>query len=247
MKKVFFLLVKVFFLLILLALENSLIITPVYGVESCCREGTVYVPSQGACTESVLSPEKFEPILCGQDEYCISGGEKYRGQCFKKEEITVPETANCGYPNLPCCKREGLGRVTWECTVGTPSTWDMNISCTCLEQQGPGQAPGEGTNKWQQELWGQTTTSVSDVSDTDLALSVQKILTYSMGIGGIIAFLLIVFGGFQIILSAGNPEKIKAGKEIITSAIAGLLLIIFSVFILRLIGYDILKIPGFKP
>jgi len=31
----------------------------------------------------------------------------------------------------------------------------------------------------------------------------------------------------------------------ITSAIAGLLLIIFSVFILRLIGYDILKIPGF--
>ena len=79
----------------------------------------------------------------------------------------------------------------------------------------------------------------------DLALKTNTILTYSIGIGGVVAFLLIVFGGFQIILSAGNPEKIKAGKEMITSAIAGLLLIIFSVFILRLIGYDILGIPGF--
>lgn len=84
-----------------------------------------------------------------------------------------------------------------------------------------------------------------DVSE--LAPQINKIVNYSMGIGGIIAFLLIVFGGFQIILSAGNPERVKAGKEMITSAIAGLLLIIFAVFILRLIGYDILKIPGFKP
>ena len=66
-----------------------------------------------------------------------------------------------------------------------------------------------------------------------------------MGIGGLIAFILIIIGGLQIILSAGNPDRVKAGKEMITSAIAGLLLIIFAVFILRLIGYDILKIPGF--
>jgi hypothetical protein len=74
---------------------------------------------------------------------------------------------------------------------------------------------------------------------------VAWILKFAIGIGGGIAFLLIIWGGFQIILSAGNPEKVKAGKEIITAAIAGLLLIIFSVFILRLIGYDIIGIPGF--
>lgn len=80
----------------------------------------------------------------------------------------------------------------------------------------------------------------------NLAEKVNNILPIAMGLGGVIAFLLIVFGGFQIILSAGNPDKVKAGKEMITSAIAGLLLIIFSVFILRLIGHDILNIPGFK-
>ena len=80
----------------------------------------------------------------------------------------------------------------------------------------------------------------------DLATQVNKIVAYSMGIGGLVAFLLIVFGGFQIILSGGNPERVKAGKEMITSAIAGLFLIVFSIIILKLIGYDILQIPGFR-
>jgi hypothetical protein len=60
-----------------------------------------------------------------------------------------------------------------------------------------------------------------------------------------IAFILLVIGALQILTSAGNPEKVKAGGELITSTIAGLLLIILSVFLLKLIGVDILHIPGF--
>lgn len=63
--------------------------------------------------------------------------------------------------------------------------------------------------------------------------------------GGGIAFLLSVWGGITILLAAGNPEKINEGKEIIGSAITGLLFIILSVFLLRLIGFDILQLPGF--
>jgi len=74
---------------------------------------------------------------------------------------------------------------------------------------------------------------------------VGSILNIAIGIGGGIAFLLIIVGSFQILASSGNPEKIQAGKELITSAIAGLLLIIFAVFILRVIGVDILHIPKF--
>ena len=80
----------------------------------------------------------------------------------------------------------------------------------------------------------------------DLTDKVNNIIPYAIGLGGLIAFILMVFGGLQIILSGGNPEKVKAGKEIITSAIAGLLLIIFSVFILKLIGVDLLNLPGFN-
>jgi hypothetical protein len=74
----------------------------------------------------------------------------------------------------------------------------------------------------------------------------KTILPFGMGIGGGIAFLLMLFGALQIMTSAGNPEKLNAGKELVTSAIVGLLLIIFSIFLLRLIGADILSIPGFK-
>jgi len=60
-----------------------------------------------------------------------------------------------------------------------------------------------------------------------------------------VAFLLMAFGALQIITSAGNPDKIKAGQELITSAISGILFIILSVFLLRLVGVEIFKIPGF--
>lgn len=72
------------------------------------------------------------------------------------------------------------------------------------------------------------------------------ILRWAIGIGGGIAFLLIVYAGFMIMTSSGNPERLKAGQELLTSAISGIVLLIFSVFILNFIGVKILKIPGFS-
>lgn len=80
---------------------------------------------------------------------------------------------------------------------------------------------------------------------TDPSGFLAKFLGLGVGIAGGIAFLLILLGGFQMITSTGNPEKLNAGKELVTSAISGLVLIIFSLFLLRLIGFNILGIPGF--
>lgn len=71
------------------------------------------------------------------------------------------------------------------------------------------------------------------------------LLKFLIGIGGGIAFVLMLIGAFQVLTSSGNPEKIQSGKQMITSAIAGLLLIIFSLFLLQLIGVQILEIPRF--
>jgi len=75
---------------------------------------------------------------------------------------------------------------------------------------------------------------------------ISKILEIAIFIAGGMAFLLMGWGAFLLITSQGNPEQIKGGQEIIVSAGAGLLFIIFAVFMLRLIGFDILKIPGFQ-
>lgn len=74
-----------------------------------------------------------------------------------------------------------------------------------------------------------------------------KILGLGIGIAGGIAFILILFGGLQIMTSAGNPEQLNAGQELISSAVAGLLLIIFSIFLLKFIGINIIGIPGWTP
>lgn len=74
---------------------------------------------------------------------------------------------------------------------------------------------------------------------------VTVFLRFGVGIAGGIAFLLILWGGFQMITSAGNPEVLNSAKELIGSAIGGLLMIIFSLFLLRLIGFNILGLPGF--
>ena len=71
------------------------------------------------------------------------------------------------------------------------------------------------------------------------------LFTTGIGIAGGLALLLILFGGFKILTSAGNPEHLTEGKETVWSAISGLLLIIFSIFLLQLIGFKILGIPGF--
>lgn len=70
------------------------------------------------------------------------------------------------------------------------------------------------------------------------------LLSLGIGLGGLIALLCIVFSAISMQASQANPEKIKKAQENLTSCILGLILIIFSVFILRLIGVDILKIPG---
>lgn len=80
---------------------------------------------------------------------------------------------------------------------------------------------------------------------TDPTAFFSTLLSFGIGIAGGIAFLLILLGGFQVMTSTGNPEQLTAGKELVTSAITGLILIIFSVFLLRIIGVNILGLPGF--
>ena len=89
-------------------------------------------------------------------------------------------------------------------------------------------------------------TAIGCIPITDPNLFIGFILRWAIGIGGGIAFLLIVYSAFMIMTSQGNPERLKAGQELLTSAIAGLIMLIFSVFILELIGVKILQIPGFS-
>lgn len=71
---------------------------------------------------------------------------------------------------------------------------------------------------------------------------IQDVLKFGLGIGGGLAFLMMLLGAFQMLTSAGNPETLQAGRERLTSAVIGLLFVIFAVLLLQIIGVDILGI-----
>src|SRR3989344_1296590 len=88
-----------------------------------------------------------------------------------------------------------------------------------------------------------TPTGLGVCINNDPASLVNQILQIAIGVAGGIAFLMLVYGAFRMIFSQGNPESIQDAREIITGAIIGLLLVVFSVFLLRLIGINILGLP----
>jgi len=74
---------------------------------------------------------------------------------------------------------------------------------------------------------------------------IKTIITIGLAAGGGIVLVMILVGSFMLSVSQGDPNKTKEAKEIITSAIIGLLFVIFSVTILQFIGVEVLHIPGF--
>ena len=81
---------------------------------------------------------------------------------------------------------------------------------------------------------------------TDPTGLVNKILEIAIGVSSGIALLLLISGALKVLTSSGDPKAVMEGKDTITSAIAGLLLILLSVAILNIIGINILGIPIWK-
>lgn len=89
-------------------------------------------------------------------------------------------------------------------------------------------------------------TGIGPIS-TDPSGLVGSVVGLLLGFSGGIAILLIIAAGYQLMVSQGNPEKVKEGRERLIAAIVGLLFIIFSITLLQIVGVSILHIPGFNP
>jgi hypothetical protein len=75
---------------------------------------------------------------------------------------------------------------------------------------------------------------------------VQALLNVIFSLAGGLAFLYLMYGGYIIITSQADPERLNYGRRLIYGAITGLIITIGSVFIVNLIGSGILRIPGFS-
>lgn len=88
-------------------------------------------------------------------------------------------------------------------------------------------------------------TAIGSIPTNPIAF-IERLFSIVLSLAGVGALGLLIYGGYNYMVSQGDPEKIKSARETITSAIIGLLFIIFSLVILQVIAGDILNIPGFN-
>ncbi len=80
---------------------------------------------------------------------------------------------------------------------------------------------------------------------TEPADLITGLVRFATAAGGGVALILMISGAFQMMTSGGNPDNVHHGQERFTSAVIGLLFIIFAILLLQVIGVDILALPGF--
>lgn len=88
--------------------------------------------------------------------------------------------------------------------------------------------------------------SVSGPSDFSLGTKtiggiVTEAIPYVFGFAGLVLLLFLVRGGFTFLTSAGDAKKLEMGKQQLTYALVGFLIIFSSFWIVQLVG----RILGF--
>lgn len=89
-------------------------------------------------------------------------------------------------------------------------------------------------------------TDLGDVSSASPLEFVSNIYGIGLGLIGGVALLAIIYGGYLILSSQGEPRKIQDGKQYIFYAIVGMFMAFAGFAIYGVIGGNVLKIPGFS-
>ncbi len=76
---------------------------------------------------------------------------------------------------------------------------------------------------------------------------VEKFYGIGLSLIGGVAVLGIIYAGYILMTSQGNPMQVRKGKRYLYSSIAGLLLAVFALVFIQVITVNVLKIPGFSP
>lgn len=88
-------------------------------------------------------------------------------------------------------------------------------------------------------------TAIGEIN-TDGPGFIYSVFTIILSLSGGVLLLSIIYAGYLLMMSRGEPEKVQKGKELLTSSIVGFLFILFSYIIFGVITVDILKLPGFS-
>ena len=91
---------------------------------------------------------------------------------------------------------------------------------------------------------GEVTTDLGCVP-TDPIGFVERFYGIGLGFIGMVGVLFMIIGGYYIMTSAGNPERLQTGRSYIFYALAGIFLAVLGFVFIQIVTGEILRIPGF--
>jgi hypothetical protein len=66
---------------------------------------------------------------------------------------------------------------------------------------------------------------------------INRLLIFIVPFASIILLFVLIAGGFDILMSQGNPEKLKSGRAKITTGLIGFFLLVFAFVFVKLISF----------
>lgn len=80
------------------------------------------------------------------------------------------------------------------------------------------------------------------VKSQGLAGCINKIYLFSLGLGALIALLMLVTAGYRYMTAAGNAEQVQTAKDTFVSTFTGLIIIFIAFILLYLINPDLVQL-----
>ncbi|NMC36589.1 hypothetical protein GYA49_06105 [Candidatus Beckwithbacteria bacterium] len=68
-----------------------------------------------------------------------------------------------------------------------------------------------------------------------VGMIISLLLPYVMAFAGLILFGMLIFGGFTLLVSVGNPDKVKQGQGMIVSALIGFAIIFIAYWVMQIL------------
>lgn len=80
-----------------------------------------------------------------------------------------------------------------------------------------------------------STTIENPLSTSDVTGLVTNFLQWLLGIAGGVALLMLIYGGVVMVTSTGDQQKMESGKRIVTWTLFGLLIVLASFSIIKIV------------
>lgn len=168
---------------------------------------------------------------CGEGELncpgedCMSCSSTSPGECTLISTTSIK--CRCGEGILDC-----QGNSCMSCNSTSPG------ECSPITSGGGTGSQQGGSGTGSQGGAVSLTNPLGNITDPNQIIG--NVIRAILGIVGSLALAVFIFGGFTWVISAGNEEKIKKGKDMILWATLGLVVIFFSyamvTFVLQAIG-----------